>query len=54
MTILFTIKESEYIDFSNGTCSEKQTPPDVLASIKKKDDEYFRYMGEHLIDFLGD
>ena len=52
MTILFTVKEAEYIDFSNGTCSEKQTPPDVLASIKKKDDEYFQYMGEHFITFL--
>ena len=52
MTILFTVREAKYIDFSNRTCSEKQTPPGVLASIKKKDEEYFQYMGEHFITFL--
>lgn len=56
MTIIFTIKECEYIRHGEhgGVVYEDSTPKKILAGIQKKDSEYLKIMGEHLLTFVKD
>lgn len=56
MTTILTIEECKYVlqGEHGGVVYEDSTPKQILESIKGKDSEYLKIMGEHLLTFIKD
>lgn len=49
MIITFSEEEMKYIDSATWICIKENTPSNILEEIRKKDELYFDFYGEHYI-----